>query len=712
MAETSTSPELVLSHLDSLPTLPAVVIRLLQITADDESGTGNVIKLLRGDQSLTAKILSLAGSAALGVRGPVKTLEKAVPLLGLVAIRNIVLANSVFECFGKPSAKTGTGAFDRPEFWKHSLAVACGVRRLALIRTAGDQTRRTRRSDATVGRELAVDPEDAYVAGLLHDIGKVALDTVFPKAYDRIAAQANHSRGDIADHERAILGADHTVAGRRLAERWRLPRDLQDAIWLHHLAADALPSSVANPRLIGLVQLADTIAREQRVGYSGNHTFYELSPRLAERMGYTPEQIAAAVQHLAADVAEHAARLGLDAETADGVHLKAMTRANAELGRLNTELLLSNRRLAAGARCFDAISRFERELGDWSDPSAVVAALANAAATVLQRPRVIAFGVRDNGSVIDVSWVGATPEECGQFTQAVPAELASWLGEAPRQIDALIVQAPQVLRALLVPALGPGQRGTPWLLPVFRPGELVGGIVHLSEADERARLADEADELRSFLASVGLALGRANAQAAARRLSEDLAQTNRRLQQMQVELLRSRTLSMIAEMAAGAGHELNSPLTVISGRAQMLASTLEDPEARRVLKMISDKAHECSGIVTELMDFARPPPPRLAPVEPRELLAAVRAAWLERTDMPPSRIRLETGPAALRQRRRTAPRRSWRWPTAIRSAPLSTNWWLTRPMRSPTVRATSCSAANRHSRKTRWKCSCRIPAAA
>lgn len=626
MAETSTSPELVLSHLDSLPTLPAVVIELLQITADDESGAGEVIKLLRSDQSLTAKILSLAGSAAPGVRGPVKTLEKAVPLLGFVAVRNIVLANSVFECFTKPSAQTKVGAFDRPEFWKHSLAVACGARRLGLAR-----------------RELRIDPEGAYLAGLLHDIGKVALDTIFPKAYDRVAAQANHSRGDIADHERVILGVDHTVAGRRLAERWRLPRDLQDAVWLHHLAADALPSSVANPRLIGLVQLADTVAREQRIGYSGNHAFYELSPRLAQRMGYTSEHVAAVVQPLAADVAEHAARLGLDTETADDVHVKAMTRANVELGRLNTELLLSNRRLAAGARCFKAISQFERELGDWSDPSAVVAALANAAATALQHPRVIAFGLREGGSVADVSWVGAAPEERGHFTQAVPADLATWLGEARGQIDALIVHTPQVLRALLVPALPPAERGTPWLLPVFHGGELVGGIVHLSEADERARLADQADELRSFLSSVGLALGRANAQSAARRLSEDLAETNRRLQQMQAELLRSRTLSMIAEMAAGAGHELNSPLTVISGRAQMLASMLKDPEARRVLKMISEKAHECSGVVTELMNFARPRPPHLAPVDLRELLAAVRAAWLERSNMSPSRIRLETG---------------------------------------------------------------------
>ena len=90
---------------------------------------------------------------------------------------------------------------------------------------------------------------------------------------------------------------------------------------------------------------------------------------------------------------------------------------------------------------------------------------------------------------------------------------------------------------------------------------IAGGIVYLSQRDERVELGPELEELHSFLTSLGLALGRVNAQAAARRLSEDLAESNRRLQQMQAEVLRTRTLSIIAEMATGAGHELNGPLT-------------------------------------------------------------------------------------------------------------------------------------------------------
>lgn len=618
------SPEVVLSHLDSLPTLPAIAVRLLQVTALSDSDASDVIKLLRGDQSLTARILSVAASAALGVREPVTTLERAVPLIGFAAVRSIVLATSVFDCFGKRSADSRGGAFDRVEFWKHALAVACAARRLA--RAVPD---------------MGVDPEEAYVAGLLHDLGKVALAAVFPKAYDRIVAQVNQSRGDIADHERAVLGADHTVAGRRVAERWRLPRDLQETIWLHHLAADALPSSVGRPRLIGTVQLADTLAREQRIGYSGNHVFYETSPRLADRLGFTVTHLSVVVEALGTDVAEQATLLGLDGETPQAVYVKAMTRANAELGRLNAELLSGNRRLAAGARYFKAIAHFEQRLTDWADPAAVVIALADAAATALQRPRVAAFGLRENGSVVDICWIGESPDDRGHSTQTVPADLRAWLEQTRAGLDAVLVPAPSGVRALLTPAFGPADRGTAWLLPIFHRGEVAGGAAYLSEADERSRLAEEAEELRSFLASLGLALGRANAQAAAQRLSEDLAETNRRLQQMQVELLRSRTLSMIAEMAAGAGHELNSPLSVISGRAQMLAASLPDPEAQRVLQMISKKAHECSGIVSDLMDFARPRSPQVTSVDVTELLAEVRGDWLQASGLPPTRLRLD-----------------------------------------------------------------------
>jgi putative nucleotidyltransferase with HDIG domain len=629
-------PELVLTHLDRLPTLSPIAVRLLQITTDGRSSAADVVRLLQADQSLTAKILSVAGSAWAGVSVPVTTLDKAVPLLGFGPIRSIVLAVSVFECLAGAGPGNGAYAFDRYEFWKHALAVACAARRLAEAR-----------------RDLHVDPAEAFVAGLLHDLGKVALSTVFPKAYDRAAAHANHSRRDIADFERSVLGTDHTVAGRRLAERWHLPRELRDAIWLHHLGAETLPASVAKPMLVGVVQLADTLAREQRIGYSGNHMFYEHSPHVAERFNFTAQQIDHVVANLVGDVVAHAQILGLGEQAPEAVYLQAITRANTELGRLNTELSASSRKLAAGARYFRAISHFDQLLDATSDPPAVVAAMAAAAVVALQRPRVGAFGLREHHAAVDLCWVHDETGRGGRLAQRVPSDMQEWLSSPGDLASVAVTAAPPSLCRLLEPAFDDLGRATAWLVPVVHDQQLVGGVVFCSEADERGRLAPEADDLRSFVASLALALGRANAQVDARRLADDLAQTNRQLQQAQVELLRSRTLSMIAEMAAGAAHELNGPLTVISGRAQMLTQSLQAPDVQRALELIRGKAHECSAIVSALMDFARPRPPTLAPVSIPELLEEVRAEWSQHAELGDTALELEvrmTAPGAAPRR--------------------------------------------------------------
>ncbi len=618
------APELTLAHLDSLPTLAAVAVRLLQVTSDSNSSARDVVSALRGDQSLTAKILSVANSAAMGAREKVPTLDRAVVLLGFKAIRSIALAVKVFEWLADDEPSRRERSFQRAEFWKHSLAVACAARRLACQRP-----------------QLEIEPEEAFVAGLLHDLGKVALDAVFPKAYERAAAQAQETRSDIADCERAILGVDHTVAGRHLAKRWGLPRFLQDVTWLHHVSAKTLMDSVASPRLIAAVQLADVLIREQRIGDSGNHAFYEPSSRLAEDLGFTAAEMDAISRAVVGEVAEYASVVGLDRETPETLYLKSLTRANAELSRLNTELLGSNRRLTAAARYFKGITQFDQQLSASSDLAAVVAAIADATLTVLQRSQVTAFAVHHRRSAIEVCCAGGETGECRSTTERLTEEMREWLQEPGDAMGVTVVRAPFGVRSLLASVAVPPGKGECWLLPIVHDGQMAGGIVFWSPRDERAELSHEIGELRSFLASLGLALGRANAQAAARRLSEDLADSNRRLQQMQVEVLRTRALSMIAEMAAGAGHELNGPLTVISGRAQMLMDKVTDTELRRSLEQIHNKAHECAQIVTELMDFARPHPPKLSPTDLGALLTEVRDAWRERSGLPASRFHVD-----------------------------------------------------------------------
>lgn len=629
------SPELALVHLDSLPTPAPLALRLLQLTMDDRSSVADLVSLIQKDQSLTAKVLSVANSSAMAAREPISTLDRAVVRMGFTVVRSIALAVKIIECFGPAAHGRGRTAFDRLAFWKHALAVACAGRNLA-----------------AAAKALNVHPEEAFVAGLLHDLGKVALDSVFPRAYERVAIQANQSRGDIADFERMLLGIDHTVAGRHVAERWRLPRPLQEVIWLHHLSPDGLPSSVASPQMIALIHLADTLAREHRLGYSGNHVFYETAADLAAILGLSASTLENVARELVGELAAQITLLGIDRETPQALFLESLTRANQELARLNTDLVASNQRLAAAARYFTALTDLDRRLNAWSDLAAVVAAIAEVTATLLQRPRMLAFALRESGEALEAAW---TDQEAGRRearTAALPSDLRTWLAKPGEGRDMPVMRAAPAVQALLTTLMGERSAGDCWLVPIVRDTQIAGGLVYLSTADEAARLAVESAELRPFLASLGLAIGRANAQAAARRLSDELAEANRRLQQMRGELIRSRTLAMIAEMAAGAGHELNGPLSVISGRAQLLQETIADPDAQRALELIHTKAHECSRIVSELMDFARPQPPRLQPVDLTELLGEIREQWLTQSGLAASRFVLLPPPAASEAPRR------------------------------------------------------------
>ena len=122
-----------------------------------------------------------------------------------------------------------------------------------------------------------VNPEEAFVCGLLHDLGKVALDACFPKSYERVAAKAEVLRGCVTDVERDVLGVDHTTAGQRLAEYWKLPPMVRETVWLHHQLPETTPVHIAHGAHVRLVQVADRLARHMRIGYSGSFDGGELS---------------------------------------------------------------------------------------------------------------------------------------------------------------------------------------------------------------------------------------------------------------------------------------------------------------------------------------------------------------------------------------------------------------------------------------------------
>src|SRR5205823_10251270 len=163
---------------------------------------------------------------------------------------------------------------------------------------------------------------------------KVALDAMLPKSFSRVVEAADMLRGNIADLERTIIGLDHMVVGKRLAEKWQLPATVRDCVWLHGQLPAALPPDVRNPRLVNLITLADLLAREHHLGYSGNFSFPVTRQLLCDAIGITREQIEGVLHDLVEAIEPRARTLGLGQASSRELYQQALSQANKELGRV------------------------------------------------------------------------------------------------------------------------------------------------------------------------------------------------------------------------------------------------------------------------------------------------------------------------------------------------------------------------------------------
>jgi len=195
--------------LDDLPSLPAVVMELLGSMDQEDADLALLAKKVALDQALTAKTLRLANSSAFGLQVKVTTIQQALTFLGVKATRNLIMAASITGCF--PSGRCP--AFNDKAFWRLSIATAACARVLA--------------------RHMHFNPDVAFTAGLLHGIGRLVLVTRYPEQYDAVLRECERVDGDLLETERAMLGVDHVLAGRALAEHWQFSDTLRQAIAFH-----------------------------------------------------------------------------------------------------------------------------------------------------------------------------------------------------------------------------------------------------------------------------------------------------------------------------------------------------------------------------------------------------------------------------------------------------------------------------------------------
>ncbi|MBL8880194.1 MAG: HDOD domain-containing protein, partial [Phycisphaerales bacterium] len=349
------TPDVVLPHFDAAPQLPDAARIAMR---GDDVHDRELLNALRGTPRIAATAMSLVNNADASDESDDRSIY-----LDLTLREAIVLAG--VEDWLRQIAYDHPAAEELCEQFTHMVATALSARALAANE-----------------RRLRIEPADAFIAGLLHDVGKAAIAAVFPRAFQRIAAHAHEMRGDISDAERAMLGVDHAVVGRYVAERWGLPRKIRDVMWLHHLGGDALPSSIQQPQLVRLIRLADVLVREAHVGDSGNYRVYDTSRDLAARLHVDARRVENAQVALEGATLELLAKMGFSRRDAAGSALRPDREADSAV---------VIRQPNEQQTTFEAISAFNRACGECPDLRAAIRALAVSAAQALASDCVVAI---------------------------------------------------------------------------------------------------------------------------------------------------------------------------------------------------------------------------------------------------------------------------------------------------------------------------------
>jgi putative nucleotidyltransferase with HDIG domain len=228
---TRLSFEHIIRQIQELPSLPVVVLELLSSMDQDDTDVHVLAQKIELDQGLAAKTLRIANSSFYGMQSKVTSIPQAVSVLGFHSIRTVVTACALTGSFAPVS-----GGFDFQAFWRHSLATAIAARLLA--------------------PHLGVNPETAFTAGLLHDLGTLVLVTRFPAEHALVRSYRQAHDCQMADAELAVIGIDHAQVGSALAAYWKFPEAIQQAVADHHaidrLEAGGLPLAVHMANAVAL----------------------------------------------------------------------------------------------------------------------------------------------------------------------------------------------------------------------------------------------------------------------------------------------------------------------------------------------------------------------------------------------------------------------------------------------------------------------------
>ncbi len=252
----------IIDSAQDLPTLPAIVMELLNSVDNEDLNINDLAHKVSLDLALTAKTLRYANSPYYATMIRVTTVQQAISLLGMSTVRQIVITAAVSGCFPENNCK----GFNHKDFWRHSNAVAIAAKILA--------------------KRLKLNTDVAFTAGLLHDIGALVLATCYTEAYETVLAFRLEQAGTQFEAEKQLIDIDHAAIGEALAIQWNFSEMMIKAIAGHHQ-----PDKPGLGFLATIIHVADGIAHALGVTTTPDLAPPEISGQTWESLGLDEESL-------------------------------------------------------------------------------------------------------------------------------------------------------------------------------------------------------------------------------------------------------------------------------------------------------------------------------------------------------------------------------------------------------------------------------------
>ncbi len=251
--------EKIISSINKLPAFPSVATQALKILDDPDASVDDVILVVQYDQAITANVLKMCNSAYYGLTRKVHSLREGLVLLGNTQLKDILLASTVVKFLEKENKGYDLA---KGELWKH--AVVTGVIARIISHRVADS-----------------EHPSLFTAALLHDIGKVVLNSFVDQYSDQIMALVNTGEHSFLEAETQTLGLNHAELGGKIAESWDFPEEIIQAIALHHRPEEASEQDEVTP----IIYLADVIALSMGVGVGADGLSYRGKQEIMKRYG-------------------------------------------------------------------------------------------------------------------------------------------------------------------------------------------------------------------------------------------------------------------------------------------------------------------------------------------------------------------------------------------------------------------------------------------